>query len=177
MSQEVVAAVKQELQQRGVDLSGPDGAFKITSRVAWRLRANGVGLLEKSSGNNSRGFAVDIVCFRDGRQVDMLRDGGGENGPQWNVLEFVTPDRWRAPLDPQDEQPSGQTPTPGHPTTVDLSAVVAAVREGQTSQEAIRTALVEFRTEVDRRLSAIEVTLREVGPTLIEALRRTGGPV
>src|SRR5688572_15243198 len=46
-----VAAVKERLRADGVDLIGPCGAFAITKRVAWGLRATGAGLLSKPYGN------------------------------------------------------------------------------------------------------------------------------
>lgn len=98
-----VSQIKDWLQTLGKDLSGPCGAFLITSWVAWGLRAQGVGLLSKPSGNNCRGFATDYLVFRNGDGVDILSDGGGTNGPQWDFKsrEFANePDRWRAPVQP-----------------------------------------------------------------------------
>ena len=86
---EFVAAVKAQLQARGVDLTGPCGAFAITKRVAWGLRATGAGLLSKPSGNNCDGFAVDIVAFPTGMIVDILGDAGNANTPLWNTGEPV----------------------------------------------------------------------------------------
>src|SRR5690349_18269590 len=48
---EVVAAVKADLQARGVSLAESCGAFQITKRVAWTLRAQGAGVLDKPAGN------------------------------------------------------------------------------------------------------------------------------
>src|SRR6185436_18169417 len=42
---DVVQAVKADLVARGVNISGPCGAFQITGRVAWILRNEGWGLL------------------------------------------------------------------------------------------------------------------------------------
>ena len=96
-----VAAVKAQLKAKGVDLSGPCGAFAITKRVAWGLRANGAGLLSKPGGNNCEGFAVDIVCFRDGRAFDILSDAGGTNGPGWSATDVDDlAGRWRSPVSP-----------------------------------------------------------------------------
>jgi len=44
---EIVAQVKAELQARGVSLADSCGGFAITRRVAWRLRASGIGLVSK----------------------------------------------------------------------------------------------------------------------------------
>ena len=103
MSLDVVKGVKEQLVAKGVDLSGPDGAFQITSRVAWALRADGAGILDKPTGNNSGGYAVDVVVYRDGTGYDVLIDGGGDNGPAWNKFaEPLDPSRWRSPFDPGD---------------------------------------------------------------------------
>ena len=95
-----VAAVKAQLQARGVDLTGPCGAFAITKRVAWGLRATGAGLLSKPSGNNCDGFAVDIVAFPTGMIVDILGDAGNGNTPLWNTGEPVDAARYRPAVDP-----------------------------------------------------------------------------
>ena len=95
-----VAEVKAQLQARGVDLTGPCGAFAITKRVAWGLRATGAGLLSKPSGNNCEGFAVDIIAFPTGLIVDILGDAGNANTPSWNPGEPVEPARYRPAVDP-----------------------------------------------------------------------------
>ena len=95
-----VAGVKAQLQARGVDLTGPCGAFAITKRVAWGLRATGAGLLSKPSGNNCDGFAVDIVAFPTGMIVDILGDAGNGNTPLWNTGEPVDAARYRPAVDP-----------------------------------------------------------------------------
>ena len=97
-----VAEVKAQLQARGVDLTGPCGAFAITKRVAWGLRATGAGLLSKPSGNNCDGFAVDIVAFPTGLIVDILGDAGNGNTPLWNTGEPVDAARYRPAIDPGD---------------------------------------------------------------------------
>lgn len=123
----LVESVKADLVARGVKLEGPCGAFEITHRVAWALRFGSARLVEKTSGNNCRAFAVDLVAFADGSYVDMLVDSGGENGPTWNVkpdqldlVKLVTPfdpgDAAPAPApeptDPRDNTP----PPPGDPS-------------------------------------------------------------
>lgn len=102
MNAQYVAAVKSQLEQQGVSLSGPCGAFEITKRVAWGLRAQGVGLLSKPSGNNCNNYATDYLVLTNGDGVDILTDGGGTNGPQWGVQpgEFAGSGRWRPPVQP-----------------------------------------------------------------------------
>jgi hypothetical protein len=132
MSQQIVAAVKADLEARGVSLVGPCGAFQIVKRVAWALRATDAGLLSKPTGNNCEGFATDIIAYPDGRIFDVLENGGGDeypeghpqagqpipgtgNGPVWNPPsdgQHVDPSRYRRPFDPGDdvveEQPAGE---------------------------------------------------------------------
>lgn len=102
MSLDLVRTIKKQLEVMGVDLSGPCGAFLITERVAWALRATGSGLLDKPSGNNCDGFAVDQLCYPDGRIRDILGDAGGASTPQWpdGDLEIVDASRYRAPHNP-----------------------------------------------------------------------------
>jgi len=112
---DVVRHVKADLEQRGVSLVGPCGAFEITRRVAWALRAEGAGLLSKPGGNMCREYATDIVAYRDGTIVDMLVKGGGAedaqgnpiagtgNEPAWQINPVkVDPARWRAPWEVLD---------------------------------------------------------------------------
>lgn len=102
MTAAYVRAIKAQLEAEGVDLSGPQGAFQITKRVAWGLRAFGVGLVHKPNGNQWDGYSVDYVCFRSGDGVDILGDAGGRNDGQWvfKPNEFAGTDRWRAPVAP-----------------------------------------------------------------------------
>jgi hypothetical protein len=118
---DIVARVKAGLEARGISLAGPCGAFEITKRVAWQLRAEGAGLLDKPGGNNCQGYSVDYVVYQDGRGADMLGDAGGANEPRWS--EEVDPafvSRWRPAMDPGD---NGEPPHPS-PT---LEAVAAKV--------------------------------------------------
>jgi len=100
MNAAYVAAVKAQLEAQGVNLLGPCGAFAITKRVAWGLRARGAGLLSKPGGNNCDGFATDIVAWSD-RAYDILSDGGNGNGPTWNETDVDDlAARWRPAVQP-----------------------------------------------------------------------------
>jgi len=114
----VVAAVKADLVARGIDISGPCGAFQITGRVAWLLRDEGWGLLHKNPGNNGCStngdrYAVDFLVHNpSGQGVDMLINAETENIPAWQLFPLPeNPDLtlWRAPfsLDP-DPPPAPQ---------------------------------------------------------------------
>jgi len=138
MSLKLVQQVKAQLEAKGLDLSGPCGAFAIVKRVAWLLRDSGAGLLDKPAGNNCNGYAVDIVCYPNGKIRDILGDAGGANIPQWQdgELEVVDPGRYRMALDPGDEplpSPPLPTPTP-QPPSVEVAHLLIALdqlRDGQ----------------------------------------------
>jgi hypothetical protein len=120
---EVVSAVKNDLVARGVSLVGPCGAFEITKRVAWVLKAQGIGLLSKPQGNNCQGYSVDFLTRQDGSGLDILGDGGGDNTPTWHDAEppGALSGRWREPFDPGDGAivvPPVVTP-PGLPTGIE----------------------------------------------------------
>jgi hypothetical protein len=136
----VVDNVKATLVARGVDLSGPCGALQITKRVAWMLRGQGAGLLEKATGNQCENRAVDIIVFNDGHGFDILTDSGGANGPSWADVPIADgAARWRPVVADPDAgviiQPPPPPPVP--PSTVDLSAVLSKLAEIRDTQERI----------------------------------------
>jgi hypothetical protein len=97
----IISQVKNDLISRGIDLSGPCGAFEITKRAAWILRSSGAGLLSKPSGNNCQGFSVDVIVYSDGYAYDILSDSGGNNGPTWQPLPILIDlSRYTAAFDP-----------------------------------------------------------------------------
>lgn len=120
---DLVASTKAALQAQGVDLSGPCGAFAITRRVAWALRAEGVGLLSKPGGNNCEAMSTDYLVYQDGIGVDILGDAGGANTPAWQAdYDPALLGRWVAPTDPGSVgQPPVVTPTPVTPSPVIFS--------------------------------------------------------
>jgi hypothetical protein len=149
-----VARIKAELEARNVSLVGPCGAFQIVKRVAWALRGEGAGLLAKPGGNNCEGFAVDIICYPDGRIFDILANGGGDedaagnpipgtgNRPTWNPPSDglnVDPSRYRRAIDPGDTLPGSTTdslpPTSGlvAASTSDHDRIVAAIEKSTAS--------------------------------------------
>lgn len=99
-NQHYIAECKDFLLKSSMDLSGPCGAFAIVKMAAWGLRATGAGLLSKPSGNNCDGYATDIICYPDGRIIDVLGDGGNANTPNWNQVESVEANRYRPPINP-----------------------------------------------------------------------------
>lgn len=111
---DIVREVKADLEARGFSLAGACGAFQITKRVAWRLRAEGVGLLSKPSGENCTGYAVGFIVYPNAAGYDILGDAGGDNGPQWSGpdLDPGLIGRWREPVDPGDAPAQAPPPTP-----------------------------------------------------------------
>lgn len=153
---EVVAAVKNDLVARGVNLAGPCGAFEITKRVAWVLRAQGVGLLDKPGGNNCQGYSVDYLVFPDFSGRDILGDGGGENAPQWsgepNEPAGAFAGRWRAPFDPGDvvgPAPGPMPPTPPQTPNLDQQ-ILDAIKAHEAAQAVERAKAEAFRQAVGR---------------------------
>ena len=113
-----VRIIKAQLVTAGVDLSGPCGAFQITKRVVWRLRAEGYGLLVKS-GNNCEGYSTDAVILPSGLHYDILVDSGGANGPTWSIVldehtgqPLLRPGDYRPPFDPDPEVEPAPVPVP-----------------------------------------------------------------
>ena len=116
MSVDIVTQVKQELLAAGQNCDHQCGAFKITSTVAWRLRAYGWGLIH-STGNgcttNNDHYRVDTLMLKDGSVIDCLGLAETNNGlvypavpldsyniPQWNPTGPQPPENWREPYDP-----------------------------------------------------------------------------
>ena len=67
---------------------GAENTVRLLASVA--ADVNG-GLLRKTSGNNCLGYSCDVICFADGRAVDVLADSEGAATPVWSPI---------APLDP-----------------------------------------------------------------------------
>jgi hypothetical protein len=83
------------------------GAFEVTKRVAWALRAQGGGLLIKNGGENivswqGYSFSASRVCFPDGHIYKVISDAGpgGANGPQWSDNDFVDRSLYVPAIDP-----------------------------------------------------------------------------
>lgn len=118
MAVEDVASVKNQLIAKyGPNAcDGACGAFKITSTVAWNLRADGWGLI-KSTGNgceNTHGkFRADTIMKQDGTVIDLLLRSENNEGqvspavspdsynvPAWISTGAQPPSNWTAPWDP-----------------------------------------------------------------------------
>jgi hypothetical protein len=149
-SVELVDRIKRTLESRGVDLRGADGAFQITKRVAWELRGEGAGLLSKPGGNNSAGFAVDVIAYPNGHIFDILVGSGDVNGPAWQDAGEVDASRYRAPFDPGDDVPPVQPPIvePPPPPAPDpqlLERLTASLANVAIAVELLTTRLEEIQ--------------------------------
>jgi hypothetical protein len=94
------AVAKSDLLAAAVDLTGPCGAFEIVRLATFRLASSypTLGILDKPTGNNCTGYAVDVVVWQDGELYDVIIDGGGANGIAWNYRGTYDTSRWRAPI-------------------------------------------------------------------------------
>lgn len=157
----IVQNVATELARRGVNLSGPCGAFEITKRVAWLLRGEGWGLIRKPEGNNCDGYSVDCLIHLDRTVVDALIDAGGANTPAWNLkAELGDSASWRAPFDPGDMPAPAPAPVPPAPVPPAPSDPLAdAIARFLPVADALITgadAIVAALASVDARLERLE---------------------
>jgi len=82
------------------------GAFEVTKRVAWVLRAQGGGLLIKNGGENiiswkGKSFSAGRICFPDGHIWKVLTDVPTTNGPSWQDNDFVDRSLYVPAIDPR----------------------------------------------------------------------------
>lgn len=133
-----VAAVRADLVARNVDLQGACGAFAITGRVAYQLRAEGWGLIAKNPGQNGCSinggrYAVDALQKTDGSAIDLLINAETENTPAWQVTGSTSPDNWRAPFAMDSDTPVPPTPpvppVPPTPTDPTIALRLKALEE------------------------------------------------
>lgn len=166
-----VAAVKADLESRGVNLLGACGAFEITSRVAWLLRSEGWGLIFKNPGQNGcsyptrERYAVDAIMLSGGQVVDMLINSETENTPAWQLKDITDPSLWRQPFERDAGVP---VPTPGpvppapgpNPTlesrVAQLEAMVAKLLTlGEDHNDSLRELMIVLG-HLDTRLARAE---------------------
>jgi hypothetical protein len=146
---DVVANAKAALVATGANLSGACGAFAITKVVAWQLRAEGAGLLDKPGGNNCDGYATDIIAFPSGRIVDILVSGGDVNGPSWQDAGTVDPGRYRPAIAPAAPPPVVIPPAVSPPAPIfDTAALETAIANLRADVDAHRQEFQAFTAEV-----------------------------
>lgn len=169
---DVVAQVKAELQAKGADLSGACGGFAITKRVAWKLRDEGAGVLDKPAGNNCDGRAVDILIYPGGRIFDILTDAGGSNGASWQPGDPVDAARWRAVLTDPDGG-AGQPPStpPGPVSTVDLRPVLERLA---AAEGGLLNRIAEAEGDLVRRADKTDEKIDALGTSILAAVDNPG---
>lgn len=158
---DVVARVKADLEARGVNLSGPCGAFEITRRVAWALRDQGAGLLRKPTGNNCMGYSVDVIMFTDGTWVDCLINAETENRPAWQIgADKLDPVRFQAATEVDVGQAPAPTPAPTVPVEANaVERLIDAAGDIIVGLEEVVSATDRLMNEI-RSLRANGVRLR-----------------
>lgn len=173
---EDVKRIRRELTARGVIPAGivnpgnnerPCGVHEITRRVAWALRAEGWGLLEKSSGNHcewkGQRYSMDFVVMPDGRSVDIAVGGDFDGvttdaAPAWHVeMNANHIGRWRPPIDPEDAPAPVPTPGPIEPTPAPAPPPVVVPSSDQLNRieaklDAIKEDTGEIRAGMNRAL-------------------------
>lgn len=175
MSEELVRKVKQDLEDAGVDLSGPCGAFEITQRVAWEMRGEGYGLLggktpaQNGCSHEGERYAVDWILKADGQGVDILGDAGGANNPQW-AEEEADPSFYRPAFEPAEipetpEEPPVEPPDGSEDdylTKEDLEPIYEEIDALKASQADANARFVQLVNELNQIHKAIWEALNAV---------------
>jgi hypothetical protein len=118
----LVQAARADIVGRGLDVDASEcNRFEVLKRAASIIARvdPDVGLLSKPTGNNCEGYAVDVLCWKDGIIVDCL--GAGRDGPCTALWQEnpnpVDPGRWRPPV-LEREQPAPVPAPPAAPPDV-----------------------------------------------------------
>lgn len=176
---DTVREAKTFLEMQGANLSGSCGAWQISNLTAWRLRDEGAGILQKPAGNNCRGYAVDVVVYKNGQAYDVLISAGEQNGPSWNDIGVLDPARWHAPIPVEDGggPPDPDDPPPPPPSSPpDPLPVLEEIRVGvdvlRLTADRIKVAVDRMLEEQDRLLALEQdtnTTLKEQNGRAIDA--------
>ena len=162
MSLQLVQQVKADLEARGVDLSGPCGAFAIVKRVAWALEFDGWGLHGGKRkpqngcyphGDDQEGYSVDCLIKPNGEYIDILGDAGGANTPLWGDVKQGDAAFYRAAIDPGDPAPDPE-PEP-QPDPVDLGPVLAELQALRGEVDYIRRMQAQHMADTAHYLGVI----------------------
>lgn len=166
-----------ELRTAGYNLSDggdsmPCNNFLLVRAVVTKLKAEGAGALQKTTGTRcefeGESYAKDIVAYPDGRIFDIIGVGPvtGSFDPHWDAKDPVEPSRWRAlppfmvggptPAPTPDLPPQGQ-PAP----TIDLSAVIAEIRAVYAQNERIWANEQQQLAELRQGLVALDKALAQ----------------
>lgn len=171
----VVAQAKQDLRNAGVQVEGKACTdFEIAKIVAGRLSAQGAGLLQKDCCDegpndpnrshcslNGVWYAHDIVAFSNGAVVDIAQDGGGANGPTWQVSDpdpgLVARYRSAVSLGLFGVVPGAPAPTPV-PAPAPQPAPVPAPQVGTDYSDLLRQILDSQQRLLDSQTSLLAIS-------------------
>jgi hypothetical protein len=145
-----------EIQAERVKYSTPLGlenAWNICNTIAWKHRNEGWGLHRKS-GNNWKGYAVDIIAKADGTMIDILIDSENLGVPQWSPTTGVVDWGHPFPIDEVEPPPIDPPPNPP-PVEIDYSPVLLQI-------------LMELKTQTEI-LKALGAGMKEL-PVQVKAL-------
>ncbi len=153
------------------DNSNPCAVFQLTLRVAWALREEGAGLLEKRDGNRcvwqGQPYSMDWVVYRDGRGSDIATGGifdtvATDVVPAWNLVTMLEHGpRWRAPIDPGDSQIPPKPPQPVPPKPIPAPGT-----------DPDHEALLELLATLERRVAGLQSMTPEEWQALWAQLAR-----
>lgn len=124
----VVAAVRAAHPQLP---NNPAVTHAALREIAFRVKG---GLYVKTTGNQCLGYSCDIICFADGRLVDVFGDWEGAASPQWTSAGLGEPGRCElVTIDPGPTPgpAPGPGPTPAPtppPTDPALEAILAEIQ-------------------------------------------------
>jgi hypothetical protein len=125
---------------------GARRAYFIMNAVAWALQDDGAGLFAKTSGANYNGYSLDVLIYRTGHAIDVLGDPENKANPQWS---YTGPEGESGRADVSKWRPAED------PTTLEGGQPQPAPQGGLLDTAALRSALLEIRTEVDALLSKL----------------------
>lgn len=149
----------------GADTSSLLGLLAIPVKVAWALKGEGCGLLERPNGGENtvafhgKTYSISRVVYQGGQLFKILSDAGpgGSNGPQWADEGPLNhpPDRYAPAIDPAL---LGSGPI-DVPPPVDLppdASVARRLSELERLVAELRGMLNDTARELGRAIAALE---------------------
>jgi hypothetical protein len=177
---DVVRQAKAAAIAAGVAVDHDDcSRFEVTMRVVQLLASEQAGLLDKPTGANCRGYATDIVAYRNGVIVDILGAGPeGPNSPHWMTLSPVDPARWRPPINlnpapPTPTPPPADPPSPPPDPADSLATIDAKVDRLLYAVEQLRQQQAADTEKLSSEVSHVETRLNEV----VAGAKRSAAPL
>lgn len=174
---DVVRAVKAQLEAAGVPVSDgqPEHLAQLCAHVAWQLRDEGCGLLDKPAGDNiapyhGRMISCSRVCYPDGTLRKIVSDAGpgGANGAGWGDDGTVDASRYIAATQPDDLVAPAPTPDPAPapapaPADDEFAIICAKLDDIRKKQDDAEAAIIDSITKL--RNDALAAA-KQYGPLL-----------